>query len=225
MRLTSHFCFRSTMCAAAILVSSAAMASTVVLGVGGPPNGVASLGPKGQSAAASDGAGATFQVNSALKNARFDFDLFCYTSSGCSGLAYLTNSPLGPTGSIAGLKEVLAINGGFQRTTQSAFSGLDLTVGIYSLVIEMTVGHSAWVGSQSPIFGGDGRATHLSEVLIPSREGNYFPTSKTTPLTSYTLNYNLLVDPVVPPVPLPASALLLLGAIGALGAVRNSKRA
>ncbi|NHX27073.1 hypothetical protein HA397_24135, partial [Escherichia coli] len=93
------------------VLASPATASTVALDIQGPQDGYESLGPDTLPVAASDGAAATFSLNADLTNAAFSFDLFCFTPTGCSGLAYLTQSPVGPTGSIAGLKAVSAIVG------------------------------------------------------------------------------------------------------------------
>lgn len=204
--------------------SSPAFGATVALDIGGPADGFDPLGPPSLAVAANEGAAATFQVNSALTNASFDFGLYCFSQNGCSGLAYLTNSPLGPSGSIAGLMSVVNVSGGFGTTTvNSAFTGMNLLSGTYSVVLWMTQGLSSWVGSQSPVFSGDGRVASLSSSLIPTAQGNYFPTSAFVGANS-TFQYVLRADAAVSAVPLPASGFLLIGAMGAFGALRSKRK-
>ncbi|PHQ97421.1 MAG: hypothetical protein COB40_04630 [Marinosulfonomonas sp.] len=193
-------------------------ASTVTLDIGGPSDGVEAIGPT----TAYAGAAATFSVNSALTNASLNFDLFCL-SRPCAGTVFLTKSTLGPTGSIVGLLAGSQFSGG--AGTYTAFSGLNLAVGTYSVVVQISQGFSGWIGSQSPTFLGDGRVTHVASSLISSLNPNYAPTSVFTPLTSYTLGYVLSANAAIAPVPLPATGLLLFGAVGLIGAARRKRKA
>ena len=203
------------------LLACPVAASTGVLDIGGPADGFDPLGPSSLAVAADDGAAATFQFNSDLVNASFEFGLYCFKLSGCSGLAYLTSSTLG---SIAGLISVVNVAGAFGTSTlNTAFSGIDLVAGTYSVALQMTMGLSNWVGSQLPLFSGDGRVTSLFSALIPDAEGSYFPTSSFVGANS-TFQYVLTAISAIPPVPLPAIRLLMLGSFGIFGVLRRRRK-
>jgi len=214
---------RSVVFGLGLALASPVAASTVALDIGGPADGFDSLGPDTLAVAASDGAAATFEVLTDLTNARFDFGIYCFTLTGCSGTVFLTSSALGPTGSIIGLMTVDSASASFgTTTTNTAFAGIDLMAGIYSVVLRVSEGHASWVGSTAPDLLGDGRAASISSSLVSVPEFNYFPTSEFVSASS-TFQYVLSADVEISAVPLPAGGFLLIGGIGILGIFRRRK--
>lgn len=193
-------------------LTSAAQAATV-FNIDGPNFGSTAIG-SGQT---HGGVAQTFEVTQKLENVDFTFEGFCI---GCAGEVQLITGLMGPTASVTQR---------FIETTYSGFSGLNaalsgitLDTGIHTLIISMTSGDGVVRATNAPVFTGSGISVTADYLRIPTIDPNALFLSQSATVTGSTLKFTISGDMAA--VPLPASALLLIGGVAGLGFVRGRRR-
>jgi hypothetical protein len=209
------------LCLALPLLQGVGAQAATVLNTGGPQNGIAAISPTGPERAAA----LVFQVNSDLSNAALSFDIDCITA--CAGNVFLTKRNVLQGITISSLIQVSVYSG---KGTLNPFSGLDLSAGIYSLVMDVQSGFAGWLGSTQPSPVGDGRASIIGAGLSGVNNPAFPPGSAWTALTSYSPGLIITANAVAgtpgpgpAPVPLPAGGLLLAAALALVAAARRRR--
>lgn len=161
-------------------------------------------------------AGTAFTLNQTYQNVSISAPITCVA---CSGSIVLHNGSLGGGATAANL--VAGFN--FSNSVSSLFSGLTLGPGTYFLLAGVTSGVGGWAGSAAGTTTTNGSAFDGLDVTSASASF-YIPASSFTPVFSNSqLSYNLS-GTLVSAVPLPASALLLIGGLLGLGLLRKPQK-
>ena len=160
----------------------------------------------------------SFTAQQDFDNVTFGMNLSCFS---CAGeLLFMTGIPANDTPGFA-VRERVDIAAGQDFNT--ILTGLSLAMGrTYSVILEITSGDGIWRASTNPIIGGTGGVTAASHYLRTEIINNNFtPWSPFETRDDATLQFTLSTP--MTPVPLPASAVLLLGAMGVFGAFRAKR--
>ena len=201
----------------ALALSSASHAATV-LSVSGNTDAGEIMSTEGISG--NQGVGVTFDLLSDVTNAGFELTFACYTVSGCSGLIQWTDTGLGP-GSLN--QDAAFFSTGFGITTLTAFTGLNLAAGTWSVLVSLDneIQTGVWVGPLgAPVIDGDGRADLGSTQIIDGfNQPN--PVQSTFLNSNNLVSFTLTADAAPEVVPLPASLFPLMIGIFALGRFRK----
>jgi hypothetical protein len=177
------------------LVACPAVADSIVLQVGG--TGFTQVLLSG------DAAAVAFTLGSDASNLTFTVPITC---SGCSAVAWLTD----------GLDAAFHSNNLITAagiSSQTAFTGINLTAGTYFLVISNDAGALLWNGGTSVIVTGlpsDNRvADFFADTTVPIAPGSRFSV-----ITNGSLDYSI-TQPEATTVPEPSTfGMLLLGLAG-----------
>lgn len=174
--------------------------------------GPSALNPLGVTGPA--GLGLVFEVTSAISNADFEIDIECIGP--CTGEAFLTRD------SIRDGVSLVDLIAGYEITAdgvQTAFSGIDLGAGRYSVVVVQRSGDFGWYGAEPATFSGDGSVSYRGNGAVTSFDSGFPPSSLWSDYPDYVPGLSITGTssggtPPPAPVPLPAGGWLLLGAVG-----------
>lgn len=207
------------------LQTGAAAASTLLLDMTGPVGGVALLG----SGSVYSTAAASFTVNQDIDNASLGMSLYCQD---CAGEVWLISQAPAPDVPGRALEALELFTGPAGRTTSfdlsGILSGLTLFAGTtYTMILEITSGSAGWLSSYSPSYDptyvtpGTNYISRPANIAFPAN----YPYADLAGLGYAPLLYSVSGTPAVAPVPLPASAALMLAGLAVLGALRRRIRA
>lgn len=210
--------FKSIAITIAALVFATSASAATILSVEDARRGTGStsIGPSQSYKAVAQ----SFTAHQDFDDVTFGMNLSCFS---CAGeLLFMTGVPENDTPGFAVRERVDIVAG---QDFNNILTGLSLAMGrTYSVILEITSGDGIWRASTAPIISGSGGVTATDHYLRTQVINNNFtPWSPFEQRDGATLQFTLSAP--MTPVPLPASAALLLGAFGAFGIIGFRRRA
>ncbi|MEL7344526.1 MAG: VPLPA-CTERM sorting domain-containing protein [Pseudomonadota bacterium] len=206
---------KAYLAAAAIAVFANAAGAATVLGVEGTTTGSTTLG-LGQP---DIGVAQSFTTTKDLTDASFDFNLRCL---GCSGDLWLIEGEM----STSVLNSDIVARTTFDGSSgaDAAFSGLSFDAGLYTIIMTMTSGNGFWRATDSPTVVGDAGTVPNAYQKFSTINANSLAWSTTSTVSGSSLKFAITTpDPVIAPVPLPASVGLLFVGLAGISVIRRRR--
>lgn len=207
--------FKTFLGGVALAVLAQAASAATVLGVDGPRiAGNTTLG-LGQ---IDIGVAQTFTTTADLEDASFAFDLRCFS---CAGDLWLIEGVMGTQ--ILPNDVVAATTYVGTSGADSALSDLDFLAGTYTIIMTMTSGNGFWRATDTPTQLGTSGLVLNEYRKFSTISSNYLPWSATSLVSGNSLMFSVTTpdEPPIAPIPLPASAWLLLAGLMGTAALRR----
>ena len=195
------------------LAASPARASSIIA-IGG-------AGDTGLTIATGEAGAISFVLTQAFTNVTIDAPLVCISTAPCVGGLWVQQTSIGAGASFADSLFAQPYPVG----TTPLVSGLSLGSGTYFLILSMSQGTAAWLGSLSPTQSIAAGASLGLEFTSSSLQPFVPQSTFSVSFAAGSLHYTVTGDSsTTPPTPVPEPGTLLLVGLGGLALIRRVRR-